>query len=108
MNNRGRILSKAKSNSWLALAGAIFVALSCAFIRLPGVQYDEVLFSSAALGVAGGFDVFWWTVAGHVIPLMLMPYIGAIKAYIYKPILMLASPSALTIRLPMIIIGLFH
>src|SRR5713101_8806180 len=95
-----------KSYSPLFLPSLIYLALSCPFINLPGIEYDEVIFGSAALGVNGDFVVLRWSVAGHLIPLMLMPYIGVIKAYIYKPIFMLVEPSALTIRLPVIIIGL--
>jgi 4-amino-4-deoxy-L-arabinose transferase-like glycosyltransferase len=106
MNRLAKILSSVRSNFLLLIICGVYLALSFAFINTPGLEYDEVLFGSGALGLNGDFVVFRWSVAGHQLPLMLMPYIGAIKAYIYRPLFMLFTPSALTVRLPVIIIGL--
>lgn len=90
----------------LFVACTLYIVLSCSFLRQPGLEYDEVLMSSAALNIDGSFLAYSYKAADHIIPLMLMTYIGAIKAYIYKPIFMLLQPTALTVRLPVIIIGL--
>src|SRR5262245_33799423 len=106
MNTQAGMLPNTRSNCVMFICGAIYVGLSVAFINRPGLQYDEVLFSSGALGLDENFVELRWSVAGHQFPLMLMPFIGAIKAYMYKPIFLLFSPSAATVRLPVIIIGL--
>ena len=106
MGIRARILSKTRSNYFLLVTGVIYLAFSVPFLNRPGLEYDEVLFGSGALGLKGGFIEYRWSIAGHQVPLMLMPYIGAIKAYIYKSLFLLFSPSALTVRLPVILIGL--
>src|SRR2546430_14732892 len=94
INIRSNMLSNTRLNYPLLLVCAIYLALSTVLISLPGLEYDEVLFGSGALGLNGDFVVFRWSVARHQIPLMLMPYIGAVKAYIYKPLFLLFSPSA--------------
>src|SRR5258705_6687350 len=68
------------SSLLLAIISCGYLLLSLSFINRPGLEYDEVLFGSGALGLNGGFMPFHWSLAGHQIPLMLMPYIGAIKA----------------------------
>ncbi len=103
---RKGIVTKLRKYLLLFVACAIYVTLSCSFLTEPGLEYDEVLMGSAALNIGGSFVEYSYKVAGYVIPLMLMPYIGAVKAYIYKPILMLVEPTALTFRLPLVIIGL--
>jgi 4-amino-4-deoxy-L-arabinose transferase-like glycosyltransferase len=80
-----------------------FVIMASRHIALPGLYYDEVLFVNAATGGAHvGF------VANRVmgIPIMLMPYIGALKAWLYFPIFSLFGISPASIRLPTIFIAL--
>jgi len=79
-----------------------FLFMAVYQIARPGVQYDEILFENAALGAKT--DQF---VSKRIfgIPFMLMPYIGALKAYIYMPIFWLFGVSAASIRLPMILMS---
>jgi len=48
----------------------------------PGCHYDELLFGNAALGVVDPHSFLYRTIAG--VPVLLMPYVGALKAYIFK------------------------
>jgi 4-amino-4-deoxy-L-arabinose transferase-like glycosyltransferase len=80
---------------------AIRVGLSLVMIARPGLQYDETLFVNAAtLRVPGIFLVSTF----HGIPLFLMPYIGALKAWLYDPIFAVFGTSATTIRAPAVVI----
>jgi 4-amino-4-deoxy-L-arabinose transferase-like glycosyltransferase len=83
-------------------ATATFVLIAAYRIHLPGLYYDEVLFVNAAEG--GSQDNFIYKRVGGV-PVMLMPYIGALKAWLYYPIFATFGVSVWTIRLPVILIA---
>jgi 4-amino-4-deoxy-L-arabinose transferase-like glycosyltransferase len=85
----------------------LYLLISCWSLREPGLEYDEVLFANAALGnIDKSFVAFELDAGGLRVPLMLMTYIGALKAYIYALILALFPVSPITVRLPVIIIGM--
>ncbi len=91
----------------LAVAVAIYLSLALPLLSLPGLQYDEVLFINAASGRGSGSFVVWAVSIGKLhIPLMLMHYMGALKAWLYAPILAVAGASTFTVRLPMALLGL--
>lgn len=79
-------------------------ALAAWRIAAPGLQYDEVLFVNAARGGSES-DLF---VAQRVegVPVLVMAYMGALKAWIYYPILKAFPFGAATIREPAIALGL--
>jgi hypothetical protein len=79
-----------------------FVLAAGSSIRIPGLYYDEVLFVNAALGNVTGPFVYK-SVMG--VPVMLMPYIGALKSYVYYPIFFWLGVSPATIRWPVIVIS---
>ena len=75
-------------------------------IAEPGVEYDELLFVNAALGnMDGSFVEYSVRILGHVVPLMCMSYIGAVKSMLYAPIFGVFGTNVVTIRLPVILIG---
>ena len=78
--------------------------MGLAFLPLVGIQDDEVFFATAIfhLPSAAVFDAH---VFQQQIPLMLLSYLGALKSWIYFPILTRIHPSYLTIRLPVLLIG---
>lgn len=86
----------------IALSAALFIAISSYNINTPGLQYDESLFVNAALG--GRSSIFIYSRLMEL-PLMLMSYIGALKAYFYTPIFALFGVNVLAIRLPVIILS---
>ncbi len=92
---------------WIGIPLAFYLAFSLPYLDLPGLQYDELLFANAALGNVDGSFVEWQIrVLGRKVPLMLMEYIGALKAALYAPIFALFGLSPTTVRLPVILIGL--
>jgi hypothetical protein len=87
----------------LAIAAAfVFVLVASHRIALPGLYMDEVDFVNAARG--GPDDSMIYRRLGSV-PLLIMPYLGALKAWLYAPVFWLFGVSALTIRLPAILIA---
>src|SRR5260370_14371019 len=87
----------------LAVAAAcVFVFLAAYRIEVPGLYMDEVDFVNAAQGAPDNTMIHMRL--GSV-PLFIMAYLGALKACIYAPIFRLFGVSALTIRLPVILIA---
>jgi hypothetical protein len=82
----------------------LFFGLGLAFLPLVGIQADEVFFATAVYKLPGS-TVFDAHVFHQQIPLMLLSYLGALKSWIYFPILYLVQPSYLTVRLPVLLIG---
>lgn len=79
----------------------LFIILNSFNIKYPGIQYDEVLFVNAALG---GIDNSFTRYSIGGFPILLMPYIGALKAYLYMPIFFIFGVSPASIRLPTILL----
>ena len=75
-----------------------YVLIASYKLRYPGSQYDESLYLNAALG--GVDSTTFITKSFHGIPVLLMPYIGALKAFIFFPIFKLFGVSPMTMRLP--------
>lgn len=81
----------------------LYFALGYAMLRHPGIQEDEVLFTTPLYEpkevhfTVGGF--------GGRIPVMLDTYLGCVKTLVYKPIFKLFQPSVYSIRLPVLLLG---
>src|SRR5438132_13597805 len=87
----------------LAIAAACaFVFIAAYRIDLPGLYMDELDFVNAAQGAPDNTMIHMRL--GSV-PLFIMPYLGALKAWIYAPISGLFGVSTLTIRLPSILLA---
>jgi 4-amino-4-deoxy-L-arabinose transferase-like glycosyltransferase len=100
---RLRSLVSAERAAWMFVWSlvAVRIALSVYRISRPGLQADETLFVNAAtLRIPGEF--IQYQIGG--IPILVSPYIGALKSWIYAPIFSVFGGSALTIRLPVILI----
>ncbi|HTU79967.1 MAG TPA: glycosyltransferase family 39 protein [Solirubrobacteraceae bacterium] len=106
-----RRLSEAVGDRMKWVASAV-VALSTGFFLLangaglsdPGLQYDELLFVNGALGDPYPYHDFIYREALGI-PTMLMPYIGALKAWLYAPIFSVFGVSVDTIRIPAILLA---
>ena len=77
---------------------SLYVALATYKIHLPGLYYDEILFVGPAAGERAYQKCFG-------LPLLIFPYIGALKSWIYTPIFALFGVSPTSIRLPAILIS---
>jgi hypothetical protein len=87
---------------WALLAAllVIRIILSRHLIDEPGLQYDETLFVNAATLHLPGVGVAH-SVAG--IPVMIFPYIGALKSWLYEPIFKVFGTSPTTVRMPAVL-----
>ena len=95
--------STSRTAAIIALAAvALFLSVSLTRLNQPGLYYDEALFVNAATGADSPafIDVKWGDV-----PITLMPYIGALKAWLYTPIFSVFGVSIVSIRLPMVVIA---
>lgn len=89
-----------------AVALTLYFWFALSDLRSPGLYYDEVLFANAALGNQDGLFVAWGIpIGGHRYPLMLMGYVGALKAYLYAPLFALFGTSVAVVRWPMVLAG---
>ena len=100
-------IPKPSADPFLVSGCLVFLLCACLFLHLPGLHYDEVAFANAALGnIDNSFITYELKIGSVKVPLMIMPYIGALKALIYAPIFKLWDPSPITVRVPVIILGL--
>src|SRR5512144_3142944 len=94
------------SRRLLALSVALVLCnflAGLSFIPYPGIQNDEALFSSGIYDP--GRTISQVSVFGHHIPMMLISYLGALKSWIYAPILEVWDPSVWSVRLPVLMLG---
>jgi 4-amino-4-deoxy-L-arabinose transferase-like glycosyltransferase len=100
------------SRRTLATIAGVIVALSTLCFLLanlvglsdPGLQYDELLFVNAALGNSHAYHGFIYS-ESLGIPTMLMPYIGALKAWLYTPVFAVFGVSVDSIRVPAVLLA---
>jgi hypothetical protein len=71
-------------------------------IEVPGLYMDEVDFVNAARGAPDNTMIH---IRLGALPLFIMPYLGALKAWIYAPVFALFGVSPLTIRFPAILLA---
>ncbi|MDP2683895.1 MAG: glycosyltransferase family 39 protein [bacterium] len=79
----------------------IYFLFSIIKIEHPGVNNDQLMFVNTA--TFNPDNMFLWK-SWHGIPVMVFPYIGALKSYLYMPIFYLFGVNIWSIRLPQIII----
>jgi len=80
----------------------LFAVAACWHVDRPGYLYDEVLFVNAALG---GVDESFVHARVLGVPVMLMSYLGALKAWLHAPVFAVFGVSAETIRVPSVLLA---
>jgi 4-amino-4-deoxy-L-arabinose transferase-like glycosyltransferase len=85
------------------IACLFFLLAGLAFLPKLGIENDEALFANAFLKPYGAE----YTVRiGHSrVPLMVMSYIGTLKAWLYRPLMSLFGTGLAVLRLPMLLAG---
>jgi hypothetical protein len=81
-----------------------FVAMGLALIPLAGIQDDEALFTHPLFMPA--FVPYTLAILHHHLPLVVFPYTGALKTYLYWPVFHFFAPNAFSLRSPMVLAGL--
>ncbi len=88
----------------IALSIVCFLLANLAGLSDPGLQYDELLFVNAALGNTHAYHGFIYS-ESLGIPTMLMPYIGALKAWLYTPVFAVFGVSVDSVRAPAVLLA---
>jgi Dolichyl-phosphate-mannose-protein mannosyltransferase len=85
------------------MACLYFVLAGLTFVYSVGVESDETIFAMAFLKpISPAYSIR----IGHShIPLMIMSYIGTLKAWLYRPILKVFGTGMLPLRVPMLLAG---
>lgn len=92
---------RAVYTAWIACIFFFWAGL----LVLPhlGIENDEALFAQGLYRPRG--EVFSIQIGRSHIPIMLMSYVGALKSWIYGPILRVFGISLITVRVPMLLAG---
>lgn len=90
---------------WLPISVTVlgFVLMGLVFLPQLGFEYDEVMF--VPLIFHPERSLFAARIFHHAVPLMQMSYIGALKIWLYWPLLKLMNPGAYAVRLPMLLLA---
>jgi Dolichyl-phosphate-mannose-protein mannosyltransferase len=88
-------------NAIALLACLAFFAAGQAFVPLLGIQNDEALFGNALFAHAPAL----YSIPGAGIPLMVITYMGALKAWIYAPVFRYFGAGVWQVREPVVVIG---
>jgi len=85
---------------WIAL---LFFLSGLAFLRKTGIHFD------ASYELASFYKcctpAFRPSVFGQPVPVMILPYLGALKAWLYYPLLRYLEVTPTVLRLPVLLVG---
>lgn len=87
----------------LALLGALFIALGLPFVRGLGIEADEALVANGIYPRAAPW--YSWDIGEDEIPIMILSYVGALKAWIMNLLLLIWSPGKMVLRMPGLLLG---
>lgn len=80
-----------------------YLLLAIYRLTFPAIHYDEALYVNAALG--GIDDTTFIAARIGELPTLTMPYIGALKSWLYAPVFALFGVDPITMRLPFILLS---
>lgn len=85
------------------LTALLFLLLGVLFLQKAGIHYD----ASYELGCFYSCTnpAFKATLIGQAVPLMVLPYLGALKAWLYWPLLHFLEITPVVLRVPTLVIG---
>ena len=86
-----------------AVACLFFLLAGWAFLPRLGIQNDEALFASILYQPRAA--EFMLHIGRHQVPLMLMSYLGALKAWLYSPIFHVFGTGVSALRAPVLLAG---
>src|SRR5262249_48478026 len=93
--------SRAVRSAWILCI--FFVLAGNLFIPYLGIENDEALFAQGLYHPRG--ELYSLHIGRSHVPIMLMSYVGALKSWIYGPILKAFGISLRTLRQPMLLAG---
>jgi hypothetical protein len=98
----------ASSPAWRTAAGlcalaVVYMAAGWPLMKKLGIEADEAMIGNGIYERAAPWYSWHW--AGNEIPVMLITYLGALKTWIYNGIFLIWAPSAVSLRLPTMLLG---
>ncbi len=81
----------------------VYLLPGLAILPKLGIEVDEALITNAIY--EGGAPLYSWHFGGTEIPIMILTYLGALKAWVYNAIFLIWAPSELSLRLPTLLLG---
>lgn len=92
-----------QSTAFACIACTFFFLAGLALTPLVGIEGDETLFAVGIYPPRG--ELFAISIGRRHIPVMLMTYVGALKSWIYRPILNSLGSGRFTLRIPSLLAG---
>jgi 4-amino-4-deoxy-L-arabinose transferase-like glycosyltransferase len=87
------------------LAPLTFLLMGGLWIDYPGLQYDETLFVHGTYSDPFRAGIWHTGVLGDPVCVLIMPYLGALKGWLYMAVLAVAPASAASLRFPVLVLG---
>jgi 4-amino-4-deoxy-L-arabinose transferase-like glycosyltransferase len=85
------------------LSIVVFFIAGLLLLPLLGFEADEVMYVYNLWHPRS--SVAWFSFFHHLMPSMLMSYLGALKSWLYAPILAVFGPSTWAVRLPVLLLA---
>lgn len=86
--------------AWIAL---LFVLCGLPFLSLPGMHVDAASELTCFYSCSG--PAFRPVVLGFPLPIMVLPYLGAFKGWLYQPLLASLDVTSFILRLPLLLVA---
>ncbi len=87
-----------------ALALAPAALLAALMLPLAGLQNDEAIFAQPLY--APQYSFYAWKIGKKTVPVMLLTYLGDLKAWVYTPLFRIWRPGLASIRIPVLLMAL--
>lgn len=98
----------APTQRWTTVASLLLLAAFVAFglyrVNTPGIYQDEAIFTYASYPEWGA-PVYRSAPGFNGQPVMMMTYSGALKGWLWRPLLAVVEPSAFWLRFPALLLG---
>jgi hypothetical protein len=106
---RSRCLDQVQKPTHNGKRGRLFAAAACVlflvtglpFVPRLGLENDEAIFASALL--APRAERYALALGHHLVPLMLLPYLGTLKSWLFRPMIRAFGTGVWATRLPMLL-----
>ena len=92
-----------KSQGLLIVVALAFVAIGMLFVPRLGIEADEAIVTNGIYD--HGNPWYSWKFDGSELPIMLISYLGAIKAWFYNGLFLFIPPRPIPLRLPMLLLA---
>ena len=96
-------MARWKSQGQLAVIALAFVAAGMLFVPRLGIEVDEAIVTSGIYD--HGNPWYSWKFDGSELPIMILSYLGALKAWLYNGLFLFIPPRPIALRLPMLLLA---